>query len=306
LNVNDQENSRIAFRSFVIANLREKSDHFEIRLTMQQANPTAISVLIRTFNSKKTLGQVLSKIELAEGDEYIIVDSGSTDSTLSIAAAHGARIIHARGPFNYSKSLNLGFQAAQNPWVLVISSHSIPVVPNFLDLFRSAARDFPTDVVVGYGPNTFDGRKAYGDDNVRYYTGEGYKKIDFLCGNGNALYRRSAWEDVPFDETIRTAEDRAWLAEIFKRGLNIALVPGPRTINASRYSLSYMFRKGYSDSRSAPHKAQSLLDLAMGVCSLAKRFVTGRMPFGNFIRRSALCVGAYFGSQQSQDNTPGK
>ena len=228
------------------------------------------------------------------------------NSELAIAAEHGAQIIQAQGPFNYSKSLNLGFRAAGNPWVLVISSHSIPTVPDFLDVYRAAAREFPSTVVAGYGPNTFDGREAYAEKEVRYYAGEHYKGIAHLCGNGNAIYRRSAWDEVPFDETIRTAEDRAWLEEIFKRELNIALVPGARTINLSQYSLRYMFRKGYSDARSAPHEPQSLFDLAMGIGSLTKRFLCGRMPIENLIRRSALCVGAYFGSQQECDNTPGK
>jgi glycosyltransferase involved in cell wall biosynthesis len=271
----------------------------------QTPNPTAISVLIRTFNSEKTLGRVLSGLKLTEGEEYIVVDSGSTDSTLSIAASHGARIIHATGPFNYSKSLNLGFRAAQNPWVLVISSHSVPVVPNFLEVFRCAARDFPAKVVVGYGPNTLNGQGPYDDDKVRYYTQENYKVVEFSCGNGNGLYRRSAWEEVPFNETIRTGEDRAWLAEIFKRGFSIGFVSRARTINLTKYSLRYMFMKGYSDSRAEPH-SMSIYGLFLSLGSLTKRFLRGGMPVGSWIRYSAHVVGHFFGSNQSQDNTPGK
>src|SRR6266511_1033211 len=119
---------------------------------------TAISVLLRTYNSAKTLDRVIGGLGQRELDEVIVVDSGSKDSTLEIAGRHGAKIVIAEGPFNYSKSLNLGFKAAKNPWVLVLSSHSIPVVPALLDVYRQAIARFPSDVVVGYAPNTLTGR----------------------------------------------------------------------------------------------------------------------------------------------------
>jgi glycosyltransferase involved in cell wall biosynthesis len=273
---------------------------------MQTTNPTAISVLIRTFNSEKTLGRVLFGIELAEGEEYIVVDSGSTDSTLSIAAAHGARIIHAKGPFNYSKSLNLGFQAAQNPWVLVISSHSVPVTPGFIEVFRSAGLAFPPDVVVGYGPNTLNGRGTYSDDQVRYYDRETHQAIRAMCGNGNTLYRRSAWELVPFDENIRTSEDKAWLAAILDRGYRIAFVPGARTINLTQYSLRYMFMKGYSDRRADGGGPMGLWGLFLSLGSHTKKCLQGGVPFGNWLRYCAHIAGQFFASYRDQDNTPGK
>jgi glycosyltransferase involved in cell wall biosynthesis len=265
----------------------------------------AISVLIRTFNSERTLGRVFSGLNLAEGDEYIVVDSGSKDSTLSIAASHGARIVEASGPFNYSKSLNLGFRAAQNPWVLVISSHSVPVVAGFMEIFRAAGENFPPDVLVGYGPTTLNGRGPY-DDDVRLYTRENYKVIEFFCGNGNALYRRSAWELVPFDETIRTGEDKAWLAAIFEKGYRIAMVSRARAINISQYSLRYMFMKGYSDRRAGGGTRMGLWGLFLSLGSHTKKFLRGGVPIGNWVRYGAHILGQFFASYRDQDNTPGK
>jgi glycosyltransferase involved in cell wall biosynthesis len=270
----------------------------------ESSKPPAISVLIRTFNSAKTLDRVLCGLTLKSDEEYIVVDSGSTDSTLAIAGSRGARIVHATGPFNYSKSLNLGFQAARNPWVLVISSHSAPVVPDLLAEFRSAAEQFPLDVVVGYAPNSLDGRSPIRDDKIRYYNREDMADIYPFCGNGNTLYRRPGWEITPFDESIRTGEDKAWLTEMIGKGYRIAFVPRARTINISRYSLRYMFKKGYSDCRALPHEPRTLRDLVMGLGSHTKRFLQGGMPVGNWVRYGAHIAGQYFGSQKSQDNTP--
>ena len=273
---------------------------------MKTTNPWAISVLIRTFNSQRTLGQVMDKLKLAEGDEFIAVDSGSTDSTLAIAAAHGAQIVPAPGPFNYSKSLNLGFRAARNPWVLVISSHSIPLVPDLLAVFRAVARDLPPRVVAAYGSSTIDGSGFPGGDKVSHYTRENYEEAYYCCSNANTLYRRSIWEEIPFDETIRTSEDRLWLMEMLKQDYAFCLVPAARALNKNQYSLRYMFLKGHSDTRAVPHQPQSLRDLALGLGSLTKSFLKGGMPVGNWTRCSAHVFGRYFGSFEKYDNTPGK
>ena len=122
---------------------------------MSAAPATGISVLIRTFNSGKTLEEVLAGLPLAEGDEFVVVDSGSTDDTLAIAKRHGARVIQPAGPFNYSKSLNLGFAAARNPWVLVLSSHCIPGSAGMLGLLRQTASEAAAPVAVIYGQSDF-------------------------------------------------------------------------------------------------------------------------------------------------------
>ena len=274
---------------------------------MATTTEVGISVLIRTFNSANALDRLLSGIRLGKDDEYIVVDSGSADSTLSVASAYGAQIIQPPGRFNYSKSLNFGFRSARNPWVLVISSHSISMIPDLLGAFRTVARELSADVVVAYGPNTLNGRGLFDDDKVRIYTQENYRTVDSLCGNGNALYRRSVWEEIPFDETVRTAEDKIWMSEVFNKGYRICLASGARTMNRSQYSLRYMFLKGYSEQRSRlPRSTMSIIDLGMGLGSLTKRFLQGGMPLGNYIRYSACNVGRFFGSYQSLDNTPEK
>ena len=54
---------------------------------------TPLSVYILTYNSERHLDKVLTAARRA-ADDLLIVDSGSRDSTLAIAARHGARIVH--------------------------------------------------------------------------------------------------------------------------------------------------------------------------------------------------------------------
>lgn len=276
----------------------------------------SISILIRTFNSARTLPQVLAGLELQPDDEILVVDSGSTDATLEIAKKYSTRIILAEKPFNYSKSLNLGFAAAKNPWVLVLSSHAIPIAPSFLEVHRQALEKYPADVAVGYGPSTISvktGAEAARDE-VHFYTASSYRPMDNYCGNANAIYRRSAWEEQHFDETIRTGEDKWWMRGHFLKGGRIAFVPAARTVNCNHGSLGYMFRKGYGEARArcpqshvydgAPHRAMRLYDLGGALKKLLVQKLRGETNLANWLRYSAHTFGQFFGSHSSQNNSP--
>ena len=269
-----------------------------------------ISIVIRTFNSARTLNQAIGGLGLREPDEVIVVDSGSRDSTLKIAEKHGAKIIMAEGPFNHSKSLNLGFKAAKNPWVLVISSHSIPLVPDFLDVYRRTVATFADDVVVGYGPNTLTGKSELRQESegVGYYNRGDYRKIEPEAGNGNAIYRRTAWQECSFSEAIRTGEDKFWLKEMLKRNYRMAYIPAVRTVNRNQGSLLYMFRKAYSEARSAErgpnHRPMKLWHLGGALKNLTMKKLRGQINMGNWARHSSHTFGQFFGSHGRQNNSP--
>ena len=268
-----------------------------------------ISVLIRTYKSAKTLNEALSGISLKHGDEIIIVDSGSTDATLHIAETYGAQIINAPRPFHYSKSLNLGFKAAKNPWVLVLSSHCIPQVPDFLEIYRTEIARFTKDVVVGYGPSTLTGK---GDsrlpvDSSCFFSEKDYSEVSRICGNGNSIYRKSAWEELTFDESIRTSEDKLWIIEMMSRGYRFAYIPMARALNKSQYSLIYMFKKGCRDARTLrgpTHSPMNLWQLAGALRNMTLPKIRGEISWGNWVRYSAHTLGQFFGSYQTKDNTP--
>jgi glycosyltransferase involved in cell wall biosynthesis len=53
----------------------------------------ALSCLIHTKNNERTLGRTLETIHCA--DEIVVIDHGSTDSTLAVAKQYGARLATA-------------------------------------------------------------------------------------------------------------------------------------------------------------------------------------------------------------------
>ena len=87
------------------------------------------SVLIRTYNSEITLNDCLAGVyaQTRQPEQVLVVDSGSTDRTLSIASSFPV-IIHELNrleEFNYSRSLNSGLNLLASNYTLIISSHTV-------------------------------------------------------------------------------------------------------------------------------------------------------------------------------------
>ena len=268
-----------------------------------------ITVLIRTFNSGKTLDQVMAALPLAEGDEFLVVDSGSTDETLAIASRHGARVIQPEGAFNYSKSLNLGFSAARNPWVLVLSSHCIPASAGMLGLLRQTASEATAPVAVIYGhadlckPRDAAAAPEY-IDQARWE-----RSRPKTTGNRLALYRRACWAEHPFAEDLVTAEDLEWFLWAMRRGYSALRVPQAWALYRNQGSLRHMFRKGWFEvingamlgSAQGPDlsRAAHVKDLLVSAGSLVKKVLLGRIPPGTCLRQMAHALGAYLASTRS-------
>jgi glycosyltransferase involved in cell wall biosynthesis len=269
-------------------------------------NP-GISILIRTYNSAGTLPAVLTRLAVQPADEIIVVDSGSGDDTLAIAQKNQAHILIAAQPFNYSQSLNLGFAAAKNPWVLVISSHCVPQSETLLETFRVAARNFPAAVNVAYGECSLIERHDLPEPPTWLLAdknSDARQRRAIYGGNGLAFYRRAAWQAQPFDETLPTGEDLAWFLRALAGGGVAARVPQASVLYRNQGSLRHMFRKGWQESRMAGHLSGTpAMNLwQFGICwgSLLKKWGTAKIPAAVLSRQCAHALGAYLAPKFSR------
>ncbi len=82
----------------------------------------SLTVLILTRNNADTLPAALASVAFA--DEILVVDSGSTDTTLELARAAGARVV-TRAFTDFAEQRNAGWEAAEGRWLLALDSDEV-------------------------------------------------------------------------------------------------------------------------------------------------------------------------------------
>lgn len=124
------------------------------------------SIVIRTFNSERTIGKVLEHIRAQAFRDYevVIVDSGSTDGTLEIVRRYAPDTVvdYSHGRFTYSGALNAGCDAARGEYVVCLSSHCIPLRGDWLGLLIGTL-DTDERLAGAWGPLMFDANEVARD-----------------------------------------------------------------------------------------------------------------------------------------------
>lgn len=92
-----------------------------------------ISVIVPVINEQEELAITLSHIQLAPGDELIVVDGGSTDQTLEIARKFTPDVLSS--PPGRARQMNLGAAHATGEILLFLHADTI-LPPSGLDAVR--------------------------------------------------------------------------------------------------------------------------------------------------------------------------
>jgi glycosyltransferase involved in cell wall biosynthesis len=184
------------------------------------------SIVIRAYNEEKHIRRLLEGIrrQTLEDVEIILVDSGSTDQTVSIAEGFGARIIRiASSEFTFGRSLNLGIQAATRDVIVIASAHVYPVYQDWLESLLHPFED--ERVALTYGKQRGPDSANFSEKQIfhQWYPDISTPRQETaFCNNANAAIRKSLWEKNPYDETLTGLEDLAWAKWAKEQGYGIA------------------------------------------------------------------------------------
>lgn len=205
------------------------------------------SIIIRAFNEEKALGRLLEGIESQKGVDYeiILVDSGSTDGTLAIAARYPVRLVQIdSSEFTFGRSLNRGIAQARGDICVIISAHCYPVYPDWLKQLIKPFED--GQVAVAYGKQRGGGSNHYSEQQFfRTYfpdlsqpdQGQPYTH------NANAAIRRSLWEEHPYNEDLTGLEDLAWSSWARERGYRVAYVAEAEIVHVHHETISQVYNR---------------------------------------------------------------
>jgi rhamnosyltransferase len=197
-----------------------------------QRRSGTVAVVIRTCNESELIGTCLDTLHGQQGSfdlDVLVVDSGSTDSTVEIAQKHRARVIELPpAGFDYSKSLNLGVENVRGEIVISLSAHAVPVDVSWIATMV-AAFDDPLVAGVSSRQVPWPGAPWKEVDRLERVFG-GAKRVygaedvaEVLFSNAASAFRRSVWREWPF--TLPAVEDLDWAERVVEAGWKIVYEP---------------------------------------------------------------------------------
>jgi rhamnosyltransferase len=182
-----------------------------------------VSVIVRTRDKARTVGRVLETLRRQTVDvEIVVVDSGSTDGTLDIVRARCDQLVEIPAEqFSYGRALNIGARTASGEILCALSAHCFPASPDWITrvLHHYSNPRVAATNGLWLHPYGLTGGQPFiqtAPDQVDRYRG---------FSNHASSWRRSVWEQFPFDESLEACEDKEWALRVLEAGWAIAFDP---------------------------------------------------------------------------------
>jgi rhamnosyltransferase len=192
------------------------------------------TVIVRARDAAGTIERTLEGLRAQTVPvEIVVVDSGSSDTTIEIAQRYCDRLIQIpASEFSFGRALNIGARAARSPVHFAVSAHCVPGDPVWVERSLSHYERPEVAGTSGYGPPGPHGQTGVvlqGFAELRAHPYWGYS-------NTAGSWRAEVWERFQFDEAIETAEDREWSWRVLETGYVIAMDPALEVASDHRRS----------------------------------------------------------------------
>jgi len=226
--------------------------------------PHTISVIIPVKNGADTLARCLAAVRQQTGVEIVqivVLDSASTDNSVAIAKEYGAEVVPvAPADFNHGLTRNLGAAIATGNLIYFTVQDAAIAEPDMLHKMAAHFNDTLVQGVVGIqgipertdtNPALWFRRYTQPVIETRYYPNGSFAHLteqqQFEQSNWddvNAMYRKSALQQIPFRET-NFSEDWLWANEALKAGMKIIRDPSLMVYHYHHLYFSYVLSTQY-------------------------------------------------------------
>jgi len=230
---------------------------------------SSCSIVIRCYNEERHIGRLLSGIleQTVKDVEIIVVDSGSTDATLSIASKFPAKILHIKKEdFSFGRALNIGCRVASKEHIVIISAHCYPIYEDWLEKMITPFAD--SNIALVYG-------KQRGGETTHFSEHQIFKKWypdkqssdsqkHPFCNNANSAIRKALFNKIEFDEELTGLEDLDWGNKIISLNKNIAYSSDAVVVHlhdeSAKQIRNRFFRESYALKKVFPEEHFTILD----------------------------------------------
>jgi len=288
-----------------------------------------ISVIIPVKNGQRFLELLLARVfsqRIKIPFEVIIVDSGSTDNTRTIAAGYPVRIYSiAEEDFNHGLTRNFVISKAKGTYIILLTVDALPYNENWMiKLIENLERD---PAVAGAYSRQIPREDANPITKIRvnrFFTASVVRresKIEnlaefellaphekhLLCNfdNVSSCIRRDIWEKIPFPKT-NFGEDIEWAMQVLRAGYKIVYDPESIVYHSHDFSPWQWYKKNRVNSHKlcvlfGPHGTRSIPQLIVNVFANTSRdlycLYKNQRRFKNFLASVYLVpLGAIFGA----------
>jgi glycosyltransferase involved in cell wall biosynthesis len=205
------------------------------------------SIIIRAYNEEQHIGRLLAGIsaQTLKETQIILVDSGSTDSTVRIARQFPVEVVTIEPEeFTFGRSLNMGIAHAKSDLIVLASAHVYPVYPDWLEMLLKPFED--TQVGLVYGKQRGCETTQFSEHQIFHHWFPDRSmicQVTPFCNNANAAIRFSLWQKHPYDELLPALEDLAWSKWAQEAGFAISYCAEAEVIHVHNESLDGIFNR---------------------------------------------------------------
>ena len=205
------------------------------------------SIIIRAYNEEQHIGRLLAGIsaQTVKETQVILVDSGSTDSTVRIARQFPVEVVTIKPEeFTFGRSLNLGIARAKSDLIVMASAHVYPVYPDWLEMLLKPFED--EQVALAYGKQRGCETTQFSEHQIfrHWYPDRSMtRQTTPFCNNANAAIRHQLWQEHPYDELIPALEDLAWSKWAQEKGYAISYCADSEVIHVHNESMEGIFNR---------------------------------------------------------------
>lgn len=189
---------------------------------------TPVAVIIPTLNEERVLGRTLAALADSSNCERIVVDGGSSDATVSVARAAGAKIIES--PRGRGRQMNAGAAAASAAGLLFL--HADTLLPADFPQLVHTALSRP-GVVAGAFSLAIDS-EAKSLATVAFFANLRSRFLRMPYGDQAIFTTRRMFAAVGGYPEMAIMEDFAFVRHLQKRG-RIVTLPEKAITSARRW-----------------------------------------------------------------------